>query len=191
MSGQEEPRAEGETFETFDIAQIMEAIPHRYPLLLVDRMVEVVLGERAIGIKNVTVNEPFFQGHFPGRPVMPGVLMLEALAQSSALLSFDLFDMSLAPDAVFYFVGIDNARFTRPVGPGDQLILHATLERVRGGIYRFNPGRRKMHDTLRADQQRTLCPQGHNDLARTQFDQPARRFFCRLERVDCHTAERP
>ena len=86
MSGQEEPRAEGETFETFDIAQIMEAIPHRYPLLLVDRMVEVVLGERAIGIKNVTVNENFFQGHFPTMPVMPGVLIIECMAQTAAVL---------------------------------------------------------------------------------------------------------
>ena len=121
-----------------DAVRIQELLPHRYPFLLVDRVLELEPNKRVRAIKNVSINEPFFQGHFPGRPVMPGVLMLEALAQSSALLSFDLFDMSLAPDAVFYFVGIDNARFKRPVGPGDQLILHATLERVRGGIYRFN-----------------------------------------------------
>ena len=122
-----------------DIQHILAKLPHRYPFLLVDRILDIDKPSQTIrALKNVTVNEPFFQGHFPGRPVMPGVLMLEALAQSSALLSFDLFDMSLAPDAVFYFVGIDNARFQRPVGPGDQLILHATLERVRGGIYRFN-----------------------------------------------------
>ena len=137
MSGQEEPRAEGETFETFDIAQIMEAIPHRYPLLLVDRMVEVVLGERAIGIKNVTVNENFFQGHFPGHPVMPGVLIIESMAQTAAVLVVE----TLGPEAagkVVYFMSIEGAKFRRPVVPGDQLRIHVAKDRNRGNVWKFS-----------------------------------------------------
>jgi 3-hydroxyacyl-[acyl-carrier-protein] dehydratase len=137
MSGQEEPRAEGETFETFDIAQIMEAIPHRYPLLLVDRMVEVVLGERAIGIKNVTVNENFFQGHFPRHPVMPGVLIIESMAQTAAVLVV----RTLGPSAngkLVYFMSVEGAKFRRPVVPGDQLRIHVVKERQRGNVWKFN-----------------------------------------------------
>ena len=137
MSGQEELRAEGETFETFDIAQIMEAIPHRYPLLLVDRMVEVVLGERAIGIKNVTVNENFFQGHFPRHPVMPGVLIIESMAQTAAVLVV----RTLGPSAngkLVYFMSVEGAKFRRPVVPGDQLRIHVVKERQRGNVWKFN-----------------------------------------------------
>ena len=95
-------------------------------------------GKRILAVKNVTMNEPFFTGHFPNRPVMPGVMMLEALAQAAAILAFD--DVGVMPDdkTVFYFVGIDNARFKRPVEPGDQLILHATLERAKAGIVKFS-----------------------------------------------------
>ena len=123
---------------SIDIAEILERIPHRYPFLLVDRAEEYRPNESIVGIKCVTINEPFFQGHFPGKPVMPGVLMLEALAQACALLSFETEGIALDDESVFYFVGIDGARFKRPVEPGDQLILHSALERARGGIYKFN-----------------------------------------------------
>lgn len=120
-----------------DIHQILKKLPHRYPILLVDRVVELEKGKRIRALKNVTINEPFFTGHFPNRPVMPGVLMLEALAQASALLAFDTGGTELDPRAVYYFVGIDGARFKRPVEPGDQLMLEASLDRARGGIYKF------------------------------------------------------
>ena len=122
-----------------DIHRILEKLPHRYPFLLVDRVLDIDLQAKTIrAIKNVTVNEPCFTGHFPGRPVMPGVLMLEAMAQSCALLSFETEGVSLGDNQVFYFVGIDGARFKRPVEPGDQLILDITIDRVRGGIWKFN-----------------------------------------------------
>ncbi|ABM32418.1 3-hydroxyacyl-ACP dehydratase FabZ [Paracidovorax citrulli] len=120
-----------------DIHQILKLLPHRYPFLLVDRVVELERGERIQAIKNVTINEPFFTGHFPNRPVMPGVLMLEALAQAAGLLSFDMMGEAPGDDKVFYFVGIDGARFKRPVEPGDQLILDVKLDRIKGGIYKF------------------------------------------------------
>ena len=120
-----------------DIHQILKALPHRYPILLVDRVLEIEKGKRIRAIKNVSINEPFFLGHFPHRPVMPGVLMLEALAQAAALLAFDM--MGVVPDekTVYYFAGIDGARFKRPVEPGDQLVLTITIDRVRGGIWKF------------------------------------------------------
>lgn len=122
-----------------DIHRILDKLPHRYPFLLVDRVLDIDLEAKTLrAIKNVTVNEPFFTGHFPTRPVMPGVLMLEAMAQTCALLSFETEGISLREDQVFYFVGIDGARFKRPVEPGDQLILHAALDRARASIYRFN-----------------------------------------------------
>ena len=121
-----------------DIHRILTKLPHRYPFLLVDRVLDIDLQARTIrALKNVTVNEPFFTGHFPARPVMPGVLMLEAMAQACALLSFETEGISLGDDQVFYFVGIDGARFKRPVEPGDQLVLHAAMDRSRGGIYKF------------------------------------------------------
>ncbi len=122
---------------SFDIHQILKRLPHRYPFLLVDRVVELEPGKRIVALKNVTINEPFFSGHFPNRPVMPGVLMLEALAQAAAILSFDNIG-ARDENTVFYFVGIDNARFKRPVEPGDQLMLHASLDRARAGIVRFH-----------------------------------------------------
>jgi len=120
-----------------DINQILRKLPHRYPFLLVDRVIEIEKGVRIKALKNVTMNEPFFQGHFPARPVMPGVLMLEALAQAAALLSFDALGTDPGDDTVVYFAGIDNARFKRPVGPGDQLILEASIDRHKAGIYRY------------------------------------------------------
>jgi 3-hydroxyacyl-[acyl-carrier-protein] dehydratase len=121
-----------------DIHAILKKLPHRYPILLVDRVLELEKGKRIKALKNVTINEPFFEGHFPHRPVMPGVLMLEALAQAAAILAFD--NVGVFPDdkTVFYFAGIDAARFKRPVEPGDQLILHATLDRMKAGIVKFS-----------------------------------------------------
>lgn len=123
---------------TMDIHQIIAKLPHRYPFLLVDRVLEIEKGVSITGLKNVSINEPFFPGHFPHRPVMPGVLMLEALAQVSALLAFETMGAEVDPDVVVYFVGIDGARFKRPVEPGDQLILRSKLERNKAGIYKFN-----------------------------------------------------
>ena len=124
--------------KSMDIHQVIKRLPHRYPFLLVDRVLELEDGKRIKALKNVTINEPFFVGHFPNRPVMPGVLMLEALAQTSALLSMIPEGEELAPDVLYYFVGIDNARFKRPVEPGDQLVMECTAERSRGGIYKFH-----------------------------------------------------
>ena len=120
-----------------DIQGILKQLPHRYPFLLVDRVQELERNTRIRAIKNVTFNEPFFTGHFPGRPVMPGVLILEALAQAAGLLAFDA--MGQVPDEnnIYNFVGIDSARFKRPVVPGDQLVLEITIDRVRGGIWKF------------------------------------------------------
>ena len=120
-----------------DIHQILKQLPHRYPILLVDRVLEIEKGVRIRAIKNVSINEPFFMGHFPHRPVMPGVLMLEALAQAAALLSFDALGSSPDDNTVYYFAGIDGARFKRPVEPGDQLILDVTIDRMKAGIFKF------------------------------------------------------
>ncbi len=126
----------GERIALIDVQRIMEAIPHRYPFLMIDRMVEVVLNQSAIGIKNVTVNEPHFQGHFPSRPVMPGVLIIEAMAQTAAALVVltlgDVFEGKLV-----YFMTIENAKFRRPVVPGDQLRVHVEKERNRGNVWKF------------------------------------------------------
>ncbi|MEO8856919.1 MAG: 3-hydroxyacyl-ACP dehydratase FabZ [Burkholderiaceae bacterium] len=120
-----------------DIHQILKKLPHRYPFLLVDRVLELETGKHIKALKNVTINEPFFSGHFPHRPVMPGVLMLEALAQTAALLAFDSLGITSDDKSVFYFAGIDNARFKRPVEPGDQLLLYAELDRVKSGIVKL------------------------------------------------------
>jgi 3-hydroxyacyl-[acyl-carrier-protein] dehydratase len=120
-----------------DIHRILRRLPHRYPFLLVDRVLELEKNVRIKALKNVTINEPFFAGHFPARPVMPGVLMLEALAQTAALLSFESMDVEPGEDTVVYFVGIDGARFKRPVEPGDQLVLEASIERAKSGIYKY------------------------------------------------------
>jgi 3-hydroxyacyl-[acyl-carrier-protein] dehydratase len=137
MNATESAPAPATTLECWDIARIMQAIPHRYPFLLVDRMVDVLLGESAIGIKNVTMNEPFFQGHFPQAPVMPGVLIVECMAQTAGVLVVE----TLGPHArgkLVYFMTIENAKFRKPVVPGDQLRVHVQKERARGNIWKFN-----------------------------------------------------
>jgi 3-hydroxyacyl-[acyl-carrier-protein] dehydratase len=123
--------------KTMDIHQILKKLPHRYPILLVDRVLQIEKGKSIQALKNVTINEPFFEGHFPHRPVMPGVLMLEALAQTAALLAFETLDVVPDEKAVYYFAGIDAARFKRPVEPGDQLILNVELSRMKAGIFKF------------------------------------------------------
>ena len=120
-----------------DIHQILKQLPHRSPFLLVDRVIELEKGKRIVALKNVSMNEPFFGGHFPHRPVMPGVLMLEALAQAAALLAFDTLGVTPDDKTVYYFAGIDGARFKRPVEPGDQLMLHVELNRMKSGIFKF------------------------------------------------------
>jgi len=121
-----------------DIHAVLRQLPHRYPLLLVDRVIECVPGKRIHALKNVTINEPFFLGHFPHRPVMPGVMILEALAQAAGILAFKTAGVVPDEHTRFYFVGIDKARFRRPVEPGDQLILKATFERAMRGIWKFS-----------------------------------------------------
>jgi 3-hydroxyacyl-[acyl-carrier-protein] dehydratase len=121
-----------------DINEVMRRLPHRYPFLLVDRVLECRPNESIRAIKNVTVNEPCFTGHFPHRPVMPGVLIVEALAQTSGILAFVTANVYPDENTPFYFVGIDKARFRRPVEPGDQLILSSRLERAIRGIWKFS-----------------------------------------------------
>jgi len=120
-----------------DIQAVLAQLPHRYPFLLVDRVVECVPGKRIHAYKNVTVNEPFFSGHFPGRPTMPGVMILEALAQAAGILAFKTAGVVPDDKSRFYFVGIDGARFRKPVVPGDQLVLKATFDRAMRGIWKF------------------------------------------------------
>lgn len=123
--------------DTVDIARIMHAIPHRYPFLLIDRVLELVPNQSAIGVKNVSVNEHFFQGHFPDHPVMPGVLIIESMAQTAAVLVVE----TLGPDAagkLVYFMTIEGAKFRRPVVPGDQLRIHVAKERNRGNVWKFS-----------------------------------------------------
>ena len=123
---------------TLDINAILRQLPHRYPFLLVDRVLECHKGQSIRALKNVTYNEPFFPGHFPQRPVMPGVLIIEALAQTAGILAFVTAGVFPDDNTRFYFVGIDEARFRRPVEPGDQLILTATLQRQMRGIWKFS-----------------------------------------------------
>jgi 3-hydroxyacyl-[acyl-carrier-protein] dehydratase len=124
--------------ETLDIEAIMQQLPHRYPFLLVDRVMECEAGKQVRALKNVTFNEPFFQGHFPHRPVMPGVLIIEALAQAAGVLAFKTANVVPNADTRFYFVAIDNARFRKPVEPGDQLILKVAFRRAFKGIWKFH-----------------------------------------------------
>ena len=120
-----------------DIHQILEYLPHRYPMLLVDRVLDYEVGKRITAIKNVTINEPFFSGHYPHHPVMPGVLIIEALAQTAAVLSFLTMGSKADAGSVYYFVGIDAARFKRPVGPGDQLRMEVAIKRTARGIWKY------------------------------------------------------
>jgi 3-hydroxyacyl-[acyl-carrier-protein] dehydratase len=121
----------------FDINEILRYLPHRYPFLLVDRVLEINPGQSITALKNVTYNEPYFPGHFPGRPVMPGVILIEALAQTTGILAFTSSNVIPTHETRFYFVGIDKARFRKPVVPGDQLILKATVQRALKGIWKF------------------------------------------------------
>jgi 3-hydroxyacyl-[acyl-carrier-protein] dehydratase len=125
------------TSKVMGINEIKEYLPHRYPLLLVDRVVDYEIGKTITAIKNVTVNEEFFNGHFPHKPVMPGVLMIEALAQTAAILSFMTMNVKPDENSVVYFVGIDNARFKRPVEPGDQLRMDVEILRTSRGIWKY------------------------------------------------------
>ena len=134
---------------SLDVERIMKMIPHRYPFLMIDRVVDAVPDVSAVGIKNVTINEPYFQGHFPQRPVMPGVLIIEAMAQTAAVLVV----YTLGPDAegkLVYFMTVDSARFRRPVTPGDTLHIHVRKERNRGPVWKFS-AEAKVDGTLVAE----------------------------------------
>ncbi|EXJ12053.1 MULTISPECIES: 3-hydroxyacyl-ACP dehydratase FabZ [Nitrincola] len=120
-----------------DVKEIRKYLPHRYPFLLVDRVLELVPGESIVAIKNVTVNEPFFNGHFPDHPVMPGVLLVEAMAQAAGILGFKTMDKTPEDGSIYYFVGADDLRFKRPVVPGDQVKLEAQVLSERRGIWKF------------------------------------------------------
>lgn len=134
---------------TVDIVRVMQMIPHRYPMLMVDKVVRMVSDHSATGIKNVTVNEPYFQGHFPGRPVMPGVMIIESMAQTAAVLV--VYTLGAASEGkLVYFMTVDNARFRRPVVPGDTLHIHVTKERRRGNVWKFS-GKVMVEDQLAAD----------------------------------------
>ena len=135
--------------KVIEIAQIMEMIPHRYPFLLIDKVADLYEGESAVGIKNVTINEPFFQGHFPGHPVMPGVLIVEAMAQTAAVVVVD----ALGNDCIgklVYFMSVDNAKFRKPVVPGDQLNIHVEKIQSRGKIWKFK-GQAKVNGAVSAE----------------------------------------
>ena len=125
-----------ETIPALDVLQIMELIPHRYPFLMIERLTEIVPHESAVGLKNVSVNEPHFQGHFPGRPIMPGMLIVEAMAQTAACLV--MYSLGLTKEGrIVYFMSLDEARFRKPVVPGDVLRVHVLKQRRRGNVWRF------------------------------------------------------
>lgn len=146
-----------------DIAEVMQYLPHRYPFLLIDRVTELELGRSITAIKNVTINEPFFPGHFPGIPVMPGVLILEAMAQAAALLSFKTKNYAPEDIGIVYFAGIDGARFKKPVTPGDQLTLKIEIVREMRGIWKYT-GRAEVDGAMVAEA----------ELMATLRDKPAR-----------------
>lgn len=123
---------------SMNIHEILEHLPHRYPFVLVDRVVSMELGKEITAIKNVSVNEPYFPGHFPYHPVMPGVLIIEAMAQAAAILSFKTMDTKPSDDSVYYFAGIDSARFKKPVSPGDQIVLNVKIDRILKGIWKYS-----------------------------------------------------
>jgi 3-hydroxyacyl-[acyl-carrier-protein] dehydratase len=127
-----------DTIEQIDITQILKYLPHRYPFLLIDRVIDYKVGEYLVGIKNVTMNEPFFQGHFPGRPIMPGVLILEAIAQATGVLAFKTANSFPEDGVLYYLVGIDEARFKQPVVPGDQLQLNVKVVKSKRRIWKFS-----------------------------------------------------
>lgn len=122
---------------SMDIHEILEHLPHRYPFVLVDRVLSMELGKEITAVKNVSVNEPYFPGHFPYHPVMPGVLIVEAMAQAAAILSFKTMGTKPTNDSVYYFAGIDNVRFKKPVSPGDQIVLNVKIDRILKGIWKY------------------------------------------------------
>jgi 3-hydroxyacyl-[acyl-carrier-protein] dehydratase len=133
-----------------DIHEILNHLPHRYPFVLIDRVTDLKLNEEITAIKNVTINEPFFPGHFPYHPVMPGVLIVEAMAQAAAVLSFKTMNVLPSEDSVYYFAGIDNVRFKKPVSPGDQLVLNVKIDRVLKGIWKYK-AQAKVDDQIVAE----------------------------------------
>ena len=139
----------GEKPKEIGVQRIMEMIPHRHPFLMIDRVVDVVANERAIGVKNVSINEPYFQGHFPARAVMPGVLIIEAMAQTAAVLVVHTLGRE-AEGKLVYFMSVENARFRRPVFPGDRLDVHVSKQRNRGNVWKFE-GRAKVGGALMAE----------------------------------------
>ena len=122
---------------SMNIHEILDHLPHRYPFVLIDRVLSMEVGKEIVAVKNVSVNEPYFPGHFPYHPVMPGVLIVEAMAQAAAILSFKTMGAKPTDDAVYYFAGIDNARFKKPVSPGDQIILKVSIDRILRGIWKY------------------------------------------------------
>lgn len=122
---------------SMNIHEILDHLPHRYPFVLIDRVLEMEVGKEITAIKNVTVNEPFFPGHFPYHPVMPGVLIVEAMAQAAAVLSFKTMEIKPSEESVYYFAGIDSARFKKPVSPGDQIVLNVKIDRILKGIWKY------------------------------------------------------
>jgi 3-hydroxyacyl-[acyl-carrier-protein] dehydratase len=145
-----------------EITEILRYLPHRYPFLLIDRVLELEAGRRIVAVKNVAVNEPFFQGHFPDNPIMPGVMILEAMAQSAAILSYKTFNRSSTDKLLYYFVGIDKARFKKPVIPGDQLILDVTMTRSVRGIGKF-AGVARVDDAVVAEAELMCTIKERND----------------------------
>lgn len=138
--------------QIMDVHEILQYLPHRFPFLLLDRVVSLELGKQIVALKNVTINEPFFPGHFPHHPVMPGVLIVEAMAQAAAVLSFKSAGVKPTDDSVYYFAGIDNARFKKPVAPGDQLELHVSMDRMIRGLGKYS-GRAMVGGELVAEAQ--------------------------------------
>jgi len=141
--------------DTMQIREIMEHLPHRYPMLLIDKVLSCEAGKEVVALKNVTINEPFFNGHFPHHPVMPGVLIVEAMAQAAAILAFRTFNLKSDSSSVYYFVGIDEARFKKPVMPGDQLILKAQILRSLRGIWKFSA--QALVDDMLVSEAELLC----------------------------------
>ena len=123
---------------SMDIHEILDHLPHRYPFVMIDRVISMELGKEITVLKNVSINEPFFPGHFPHHPVMPGVLIVEAMAQATAILSFKTMGKKPTDDSVYYFAGIDSARFKKPVSPGDQIILNVKIDRILKGIWKYS-----------------------------------------------------
>lgn len=135
--------------KSIDIERIMEMIPHRYPFLMIDKLINVIPGAGAVGVKNVTIGEPYFQGHFPSHPVMPGVLIIEAMAQTAAVLVIETLGVE-AEGRLVYFLSVDAARFRKPVMPGDTLYIHVEKQYKRGNVWKFK-GEARVGDTLMAD----------------------------------------